>query len=141
MTDPKYWLTPPEMYAELDDQYHFDCDPCPNPLPEGFDGLRAPWGRMSYVNPPFRPADVENTTVKRPGPTAFARKAIEEYHQGRGSFLVLPLQNYALLLVEAGAEMVSMGRVRWREVETGEPMPGPSPIMGFHLPPGMKKDE
>lgn len=121
------------MYARLNAEYHFDFDPCPNPLPAGFDGLTVPWGRMSYVNPPFRPADVENHDRKA-GPTAFARKAIEESKQGRGSFLVLPLQNYALLLVEAGAQMVPMGRVKWHEVETGEPMPGPSPIMGFHLP-------
>ena len=33
----------------------------------------------------------------------------------------------------AGAEIRSLGRVRWREVESGEPMPGPSPICAFVL--------
>ena len=34
-----YWLTPSRLYAELDAEFHFDFDPCPHPLPAGFDGL------------------------------------------------------------------------------------------------------
>ena len=49
-----YWLTPPALYAALDAEFHFDFDPCPYPLPEGFDGLTCEWGQSSYVNPPFR---------------------------------------------------------------------------------------
>ena len=35
-----YWLTPPELYASLDAEFNFDWDPCPYPLPVGFDGDR-----------------------------------------------------------------------------------------------------
>ena len=37
------------------------------------------------------------------------------------------------LLLEAGPELHSLGRVRWRESTTGEPMLGPSPICCFVL--------
>ena len=48
-----YWLTPPEVYTPLDQEFNFDFDPCPYPLPEGFDGLTCEWGKSNYVNPPF----------------------------------------------------------------------------------------
>lgn len=34
-----YWLTPPDLYKQLDEEFHFNFDPCPWPLPDGFDGL------------------------------------------------------------------------------------------------------
>lgn len=48
-----YWLTPPDLYRRLDAEFHFDFDPCPFPLPAGFDGLTCEWGASNYVNPPF----------------------------------------------------------------------------------------
>ena len=44
-----YWLTPPALYAELNAEFHFDFDPCPYPLPDGFDGLTCEWGQRNYV--------------------------------------------------------------------------------------------
>ena len=74
-----YWLTPPEVFAELDAEFHFDCDPCPYPRPDGYDGLLASWGQSSYVNPPFK------------GPTAWVRKAIAEHEQGKSVVFVFPV--------------------------------------------------
>ena len=74
-----YWLTPPDLMKQLDDEFHFDFDTCPHPIPEGFDGLTAEWGRSCYVNPPFGSVLVNG---KKRGPTAWARKAIEEHKQG-----------------------------------------------------------
>ena len=127
----RYWLTPPHIYQPLHAEFNFDFDPCPCPRPEGYDSLQIPWGRMSYVNPPFRPHD----GVNGKGPTAFVRKAIEEHKQGRGSVLLIPTQSYVNLLLEAGAEARSMGRVKWLEASTGLPMTGPSPITAFILRP------
>ena len=70
-----YWLTPPELYAELDAEFHFDFDPCPCPKPDGFDGLTCEWGQRNYVNPPFGSIIHEG---KKKGPTAWMRKAILE---------------------------------------------------------------
>jgi hypothetical protein len=125
----QYWLFPPKMYAALDSEFHFDFDPCPCPRPEGYNSLLLPWGKSNFVNPPFRKAD----GVDNAGPTAFARKAIEESKNGRGSVLVLPVQSYVMLLAEAGAEIRSMGRVRWLEASTNEPCKSPSPICAFVL--------
>lgn len=36
-----YWITPPDMYAALDNEFHFDFDAAPHPRPDGFDGLTA----------------------------------------------------------------------------------------------------
>ena len=134
MSDKKYWMTPPDVYASLSRRFGpFDYDPCPHPLPEGFDGLKKPWGASNYVNPPFRPADVENSTVKRPGPTAFVHKSLAEKKRGNSTVLVLPVQSYVMHLAAAGAEIVSLGRVRWLDTETGDPCKSPSPICAFFL--------
>ena len=47
------WQTPDDVYAKLDAEFHFDCDPCPhNPHPD-LDGLTMEWGRSNFVNPPY----------------------------------------------------------------------------------------
>jgi hypothetical protein len=120
-----YWLTPEGMYRELNNEFHFDFDPCPYPRPDGYDSLELDWGAVNYVNPPFRRHD----GVSGQGPTAFVRKVIEEQQKGKTSILTLPVQSYVNLLLEAGAELRSAGRVRWLEVETKEPSPSPSPIV------------
>lgn len=125
----RYWLTPPEVYNQLNDEFHFDFDPCPSPgesiLP--FDGLGTQWGKMNYVNPPFK--------SEHGSPTAWARKAIEQKNLGRGSVLLLPTQSYVNLLLEAGAELRPLGRIRWLAVEDHEPTQSPSPITAFILRP------
>lgn len=121
--EKRYWLTPPELYSKLDQEFHFDFDPCK--YPKTWDGLKINWMNMNYVNPPFRSKDGS--------PTAFVRKAIQEQQKGNSSFLTLPTQSYVNLLLEAGAELRSLGRVKWLEVETKEPMKGPSSITGFFL--------
>lgn len=47
-----HWSTPKEVYEALDNEFHFDFDPCP--LRSGFDGLeRANWGERNFINPPY----------------------------------------------------------------------------------------
>lgn len=120
----RYWLTPPELYYEWDQEFQFDFDPCPNPRPEGYNSLLIPWGKMNYCNPPFRKTD-GNTD----GPTAFVRKAIAEQKEGKSTVLLIPAQSYINLLLEAGAELRSAGRVRFQEVDTKEYLPSPSPTI------------
>lgn len=112
-----YWLTPPDLFAKLNAEFHFDFDPCPYPLPEGFDGLTCEWGQSNYVNPPFGsilrfpPSTCQHETAtkksrtcikcgavgKKLGPTAWMRKAVEESRKGKTVVLVYPVDLMAYL--------------------------------------------
>jgi len=120
----RYWLTPPELYQRLDNEFHFDFDPCPYPRPDGYNSLSAPWGNTNYCNPPFRKTDGNIH-----GPTAFVRKAITEQAKGKSTVLLIPAQSYINLLLEVGAELRPAGRTKFLEVETKEPLPSPSPTI------------
>ncbi len=72
------WNTPKALYADLDGEFHFDFDPCPN-SPE-FDGLEIEWGNSNFVNPPY-------TTVLQ---NAFAQKGLEEYQKGKTVVFLVP---------------------------------------------------
>jgi len=114
--DDKFWLTPPSLYEQLNNEFGFVFDPCPYPRPEGFNGIAIPWGISNFVNPPFRRKDAAFGA----GPTAFVRKAIAEKELGHSSVLLLPVQSYVNMLIEAGAELRSVGRVRWINASANE---------------------
>ena len=128
----RYWLTPPALWRRLDAEFHFDHDPCPYPLPKGFNSLVRDWGQSNYVNPPFRKSDVAGG---KGGLTAFVRKAISERKKGKTSVLVLPVFSYITLLLEAGAEIRSLGRVPFRDVDNHRPAPDPANVACFILRP------
>jgi len=114
-----YWLTPPDLYAALDAEFHFDFDPCPYPLPDGFDGLTCEWGSSNYVNPPFGSIIHEG---RKKGPTAWVRKAITEHRKGKTVVFVYPIDKWVLMLLDAvGAEVRNLGDVRWLATEDGTP--------------------
>lgn len=117
-----YWLTPPALMSELDAEFKFDFDPCPFPKPAEFDGLTCEWGASSYVNPPFGSVMHQGPNDKNPkkkGPTAWARKAIEESQKGKKAVLVYPIDKWVLMLIAAGAEVRNLGDVRWCATEDG----------------------
>lgn len=113
-----YWLTPPELYAELNAEFHFDFDPCPCPKPDGFDGLTCEWGQRNYVNPPFGSIMHEG---KKKGPTAWMRKAILEQSKGKLSVVVYPVDKWVLMMLKAtgAANVRNLGDVRWHAIEDG----------------------
>lgn len=111
-----YWLTPPELLAAIKDKFAIDFDPCPYPLPEGFDGLTCEWGQSSYVNPPFGSIMHEG---KRKGMTAWVRKALAEHAKGKRVVMVYPIDKWVLMLLEAGAQVHNLKDVRWLAAEDG----------------------
>ena len=116
-----YWLTPSDVKEPLQAEFRFDFDPCPYPLPEGFDGLTCEWGKSNYVNPPFGSILHEG---RKKGPTAWARKAIAEAKKGKDVVLVYPIDKWVLMLLASGAEVRNLGDVRWLSTEDGKPGKG-----------------
>ena len=116
-----YWLTPPELYRQLNDEFAFTFDPCPYPKPDNFDGLDAEWGDSNYVNPPF---GVVMHNGKKKGATAWARKCIEESKKGKKVVMVYPIDKWVLMLLEAGAKVRNLRDVKWMATEDGSVGPG-----------------
>lgn len=116
-----YWLTPMPLMEDLQKEFQFDYDPCPYPLPEGYDGLEAEWGKSNYVNPPF---GVVMHKGKKKGATGWARKCIEEYKKGKKVVMVYPIDKWVLMLLDAGAQVRNLKDVRWCATEDGSQGPG-----------------
>ena len=119
-----YWLTPPDLYAELNAEFAFDFDPCPYPLPDGFDGLTCEWGQSNYVNPPFGSILHQGVGDKKPkkkGPTAWMRKAIAEHQKGKTVVIVYPVDKWLLMMtgVIGVPELRNLGDVKWCAIEDG----------------------
>jgi site-specific DNA-methyltransferase (adenine-specific) len=68
------WTTPPDKYKELDDEFHFNFDPCP--LNPDFDGLIIDWKERNFINPPY------SNIVE------FLKKGHQELDNGHATLLV-----------------------------------------------------
>ncbi|UQD69250.1 phage N-6-adenine-methyltransferase [Bradyrhizobium japonicum] len=115
-----YWLSPPDLLTAVREEFGEYFDPCPFPLPEGFDGLTCEWGAVNYVNPPF--GSIMHQGRKK-GPTAWVRKAIEEWQKGKTVILVYPVDKWLLMLVKAifgeHGDIRNLGDVKWLATEDG----------------------
>jgi hypothetical protein len=116
-----FWLTPwdePAIAQLVVDYGPFDFDPCPYPIPTGFDGLTCEWGQRNYVNPPFGSIMHQG---KKKGPTAWMRKAIEEQAKGKLSVVVYPVDKWVLMMLKAtgSVKVRNLGDVRWLATEDG----------------------
>lgn len=119
-----YWLTPPELMAKLQAEFGFTFDACPYPRPAGFDGLKEEWGTSTWVNPPFE--------GPRTGFAGWSRKAIAQNQAGKDIVLIMPVDNWIRLLVEAGAEIRSLGNHEWVRPD-GKRRKAPRPSLLFIL--------
>lgn len=104
-TSKQYWLMPPELYKRLDDEFHFDFDPCPFPR-QGFDGLKTDWGMRSFVNPPYDARD-------GPPYSKWVYKSIEEYRKGKTVVLLHPMTSCDYALFSLRPELIPLGLIKW----------------------------
>ena len=72
------WNTPKKLYKELDREFNFDFDPCPNN--PNFDGLKMDWGESNFINPPYK-TKIQN---------AFLKKGLEQSRKGRVCVFLIP---------------------------------------------------
>jgi len=100
-----YWLTPPELFDELNKEFEFDFDPCPYPKPDDFDGIEAEWGESNYVNPPFN------------GPTAWVKKSIKEFKKGKRVVFLFPIDKWVFMMLQAGAVIRNLKDIHWYAIE------------------------
>lgn len=71
------WQTPTDTYNKLNEEFHFDFDPCPhNP---NFDGLVCEWGNSNFVNPPY------GREIGK-----WIKKGTEEYKKGKLVVFLIP---------------------------------------------------
>ena len=110
-----YWITPPDIFKKLDDEFRFTFDPAPHPKPENFNGLVEEWGESNYCNPPF--GGYIGDDGKKYGPTAWARKTIVESEKGKRIVYVYPLDKWVLMLIKAANEIRDLGDIKWQSIE------------------------
>jgi len=104
------WQTPDWLYKELDDEFHFDFDPCP--YQATFDGLSIDWGKCNFVNPPYNRVDKPK----------FIQKAFDEWKKGKTCVLLIPAatgtkQFHELMLPHAEIRFIK-GRVAFKGYNT-----------------------
>lgn len=107
--------TPKDFYDKLNDEFHFDFDPCPlNHNIEEWDGLKVEWGNVNYVNPPY----------DRKSKNAFVLKGIEEHKKGKTVVFLLPVSTSSKLfhdhILPNNPEIRFIrGRIRFKNNENG----------------------
>jgi site-specific DNA-methyltransferase (adenine-specific) len=70
------WHTPKTLYADLDAEFHFNDDPCPE---GGMFGTERAWGTSTFCNPPYGPAIAE-----------WLKKGVVEAEAGKTVVFLLP---------------------------------------------------
>jgi len=73
------WATPDWLYKQLDDEFHFDYDPCPLHCEVDNSHIFSKWGKSNFVNPPYSRALKEKFIIKA------------NYEAGKGNVCVMLL--------------------------------------------------
>lgn len=116
------WQTPQWLYDELDAEFNFDFDPCPNN--PTFNGLDIDWGKSNFVNPPYNRIDKPK----------FIQKAYDEWKKRKTCVLLIPAatstkQFHDLILPNAEIRFLK-GRIAF--IEEGKPRDSKATKKGKH---------
>lgn len=106
--------TPKSLYEELNKEFNFDFDPCPtNPK---FNGLKIPWGKRNFINPPY------GRKIK-----SWIKKAYEEYLRGKLCVLLIPSRTdtrwwHEYIMKSTDIRFIK-GRLKFSNYKNGAPFP------------------
>ena len=108
------WETPSDLFNKLNDEFHFEFDPCPiNHDISKWDGLQVEWKKSNFINPPY----------SRKLKEAFVLKAVEESRNGKTCVMLLPVSTstklfHEQILPNAKDIRFIRGRVRFSGINT-----------------------
>ena len=113
------WRTPEDFYDKLDDEFHFDFDPCPfqhqieddHSMEWDFwDWLKIDWGKRNFVNPPY--SDKKETWKLK---SSFVKKALEESRKWKLCVLLIPASTSTKLFHEViQPNSTEIRFIKWR---------------------------
>jgi site-specific DNA-methyltransferase (adenine-specific) len=115
------WATPKEFYKKLDDEFHFDFDPCPlnkGEITPEKNGLLIEWGDRNFINPPYSRKLKEH----------FIKKAFNESKKGKFCVMLLPVSTSTKIfheIIYPNAEIRFVkGRISFEGINTYGKMVG-----------------
>lgn len=113
------YITPPDIYKLLDDEFHFNFDACP--LHSRVDNLTQPWGERTYVNPPY------SATPQ------WAKKANDEWRQGKLVVMLIPVRTDTVYFHQYILNQASIryfrGRIKFHDTNNVQQNRAPFPSM------------
>ena len=109
--------TPDDLYNILDNEFHFDFDPCPTYHESTFwNGLRISWKKSNYCNPPYN------------NQRAWVEKAYNESLKNKTCVMLLPARTdtrlfHEFIFKKAREIRFIKGRLRFKQYTNSAPFP------------------
>lgn len=118
------WKTPKDFYKKLDQEFHFDFDPCVNNyvrlirrINGKSDGLKCNWGGANFVNPPYNRI------------TDWIKKGYEEFLKGKLVVFLIPSRTDTKWFHDYILPYAEIRFIKGRLKFSGHKNPAPFPSM------------
>ena len=108
------WRTPKSVYEQLDKEFHFNFDPCPNN--PTFDGLAINWKERNFVNPPY------GRVIGK-----WIEKGYQEFQKGNLVVFLIPSRTDTIwwhsFIMKASEIRFIEGRLKFSDYHNSAPFP------------------
>jgi hypothetical protein len=119
--------TPKKVYENLNKEFNFDFDPCPNAgLTTLINGLTISWKKINFINPPFKTQRL------------WIKKAYEESLKGKTCVMLLPARTdtrifHDIVLPFSKEIRFIKGRLKFEQYNNSAPFPSMIVIFNGNL--------